>query len=228
MDNELCADCGSDEYTVLKETAQNVTVQCIDCNAVRSFSPRRSRIITINTVVSDGDRSWNVDVPTPDDEQIRVDDEFELEGHRMIVTTVEVAGQQRPTKAKASEITTLFAKVFDTIQLKLSMNEGEKTRSFQLTVEPEMEVAIGLVLEVNGELWVVKTLKSDQNRTLHKGFLFARNVRRAFCDPAPRRAKAGQITSARRRGAPPERKGESPTPRVKGPRGQRSRSPKRS
>lgn len=228
MDHDLCADCGSDDYDVLKETPQNVTVQCTECHAVRSFSPRRSRIIELNTVVSDGDRSWNVDLPTPDDEVIAVDDEFELEGHRMIVTTVEVDGQQRPPKAKASEVKTLFAKVFDTVPLKLSMNEGETTRSFQLTVEPEFEVPIGLVLEVNGELWVVKTLKSDQNRTLHRGFLFARNVRRAFCDPAPRRAKPGQVTQARRRGAPMERKGEAPAKRLKGPRGQRSRTPKRS
>lgn len=225
-DESICPDCGNDEFAVLKETPQNVTVQCDECHTVRSFSPRKIRIIDLNTVVSDGEESWNVQLPTPSEEPVAVGDEFELDDHRMLVTTIEIAGQQRPKKALAKDITTLFAKVFDTVQLKLSVNERDVTRSYRIDVNPDKEIPIGLILEAGGELLVIKTIKSDQNRTLHKGFLYARNIRRAFCDPAPRRAKVGQIVGTRRRGAPAERKGAPPSPRIKGPRGQRT--PKRS
>lgn len=222
MDVDLfdpCPECGEEEHAILHERPQSLTIQCTECSSVRSINPpKRAPIIDINTVVSQDTQSWNVSIPTPSDESIEEGDEFELDDHRMIVTAIELAGQQRKPKALARDITTLFAKVFDTVPLKLSVNEGEKTRSYKLDVEPDMEVPIGLVLEVEGRLLAIKTLKSDQNRTLHKGFLLARNIRRAFCDEAPRRAKVGQVVGTRRRGLPPGEKSSSPSNRIKGPR----------
>ncbi len=224
--DDICPECGDEEHQVLKESPNNITAKCDQCHHVWSWSPRRSRVIQVNTVVSSGDQSWNVSVPTPDNELISVGDEFELDGHRMLVTSVEIDGQQLPPSAKASDVRTLFAKVFDTVPLKLSVNEKDKTRSYRIDVDPDMEVPIGLVLDVQGVRLAIKTLKSDQNRTLHKGFLFARNIVRAFCDPAPAKAKPGSIIGTRPRGAPAEAKGAPPAKRIKGPRGQRS--PKRS
>lgn len=222
-----CPTCGTEEHRVLRATDQNMTVQCMECSRVRSVTPKRERIVELNLVVSKEESSFRTHIPTPSDEMIRVGYEFELDEHRMIVTAIEVDGQQSPVGAKAHEIKTLFAKVFDTVPLKLSINEGEITKSYRVDVDPDMEVPVGLILALDGRLLVIKTLKSDQNRTLHKGFLFARNVRRAFCDAAPPRAKPGQvITDVRRRGAPLARKGEAPKKRLKGPRGQKSRAPR--
>lgn len=232
MDGEIildtCPECGEDEQEVLHGRPQTLTIRCLGCGAVRSINPpKQETTIDVNTVVSDEDRSWNVQLPTGSREEIRVGDEFELDGHRMIVTAIELDGQQKAPKAMAPLIRNLFAKVFDTVPLKISINEGEVTKSHRLDVDPDMQVPIGLVLEVDGQVLAVKTLKSDQNRTLHKGFLLARNIRRAFCDPAPRRAKAGDVVETRPRGRREGEPSKGPSPRIKGPRGQRSRSPKR-
>ncbi len=225
---DSCPDCGEEEQQVLHGSTGSLTIRCTDCHAVRTINPpKQESVIEVNTVVSHDNQSWNVRIPTPSLETISLSDEFELDGHRMIVTAIELDGQQSVKKAKATDVRTLFAKVFDTVPLKLSVNERDVTKSYRLDVDPDMEIPVGLVLEVEGILLAIKTLKSDQNRTLHKGFLLARNVRRAFCDPAPRRAKPGDVVTTRRRGLPAGEKSKAPSPRVKGPRGQRTGSPKR-
>ncbi len=223
MDDELiyetCPDCEEEEHRILKASPQSLTIQCTDCGKVRSVNPpKQEAIIEINTVVSHDKQSWNVRIPTPSREEVSVGDEFELDEHRMIVTAVELDGQQSVKKAHAADIRTLFAKVFDTVPLKLSVNEGDVTSSYRMDVSPDMEVPVGLVLEVDGRRLAIKTLKSDQNRTLHKGFLLARNIRRAFCDPAPPRAKVGDVITVRKRGLAPGEKSKAPGSRVKGPR----------
>lgn len=225
---DSCPDCGEEEQAILHGSTGSLTIRCTDCNAVRTINPpRQDTIIELNAVISHEEKSWNVRIPTPSTETIAQGDEFELDGHRMIVTALELDGQQSVKKAKAADVRSLFAKVFDTVPLKLSVNEGDVTKSYRLDVDPDMEIPVGLVLDADGTLLAIKTLKSDQNRTLHKGFLLARNVRRAFCDPAPRRAKSGDVVKTRKRGLAAGEKSTSPSPRVKGPRGQRSRSPKR-
>lgn len=225
---EPCPECGEEAQEVLHGRPQTLTIRCTGCGAVRSINPpKQESFIDLNTVVSDEDRSWNVQLPTGSREEVRVGDEFELEGRRMIVTAIELDGQQKAPKARAADIRNLYAKVFDTVPLKLSVNEGDVTKSYRLDVDPDMQVPIGLVIDTDGRLLAVKTLKSDQNRTLHKGFLLARNIRRAFCDPAPPRAKAGDIVDTRPRGRREGSPNKGPSPRIKGPRGQRSRPPKR-
>lgn len=207
-----CPACGSEEHRVLKSNDQNMTVQCMECSRVRSLTPKRERIVEVNLVVSEGEGSFRTRIPTPAEEEIRVGYEFGLDDHRMIVTGIEVDGQQTPRRARADEVKTLFAKVFDMVALKFSVNEGDVTKSFKTDVDPDMEIPVGLILPVEGRLLVIKTLKSDQNRTLHKGFLLARNITRAFCDPAPS-ARPGQKVPTRPRG----RRGDAPARPRRGP-----------
>lgn len=232
MDEELlfdpCPDCEELEHEVLKSSSGSWTIKCLQCGKVRTVNPpKRVPLIELNTVVSKENKSSNTRIPTPANEIVSVGDEFDLDDHRMIVTSIELDGQQQVKKAEASKIHILFTKVFDTVPLKMSVNEGDTTKSYRTEVNPDAEIPVGLVVEVDGVLLAIKTLKSDQNRTLHKGFLLARNVRRAFCDPAPRRAKPGQVVRTRTRGLAFGEKSKAPSPRTKGPRGQKSRAPKR-
>lgn len=220
MDETVIADCptcGEAEHAVLKTGEASITVRCLECDEVRTFSPPRLRLVRLRLTVSDGHQSWTTFLETPSDEDIAVGHEFEHEGHRMLVTGMETVLDGAPTKARASDIRILQAKVFDQVALKLSLNEGEVTHSYELMVEPDAPVHVGEVYEAQGRLMAVKTLKSDQNRTLHKGYLLARNVRRAFCDPAPEGRQVGEVITTRRRGAPANRKGDGPTSRVRAP-----------
>lgn len=198
-----CPDCADDtEHALLKESPSGLTVQCHECDRVHSFSPRRAKVISISLVVSDGDQSSSDTLETFDEETIAVGDEFGHNDHRMLVTGMEGTDGRHHDKLEAKQIKVLHAKLFDTVLLKMSVNEKEITKSYELVVSPERAVSIGEIIAVDGKKLKVKTLKSDQNRTLHKGFLLARNIRRAFCDEVPHWVKEGKIMPVRKRGRP--------------------------
>jgi uncharacterized Zn finger protein len=210
-----CADVA--DHIVLKASPNSLTVRCHDCGDVRSMAPQKARDIELKLVISDGPKAQADRLVVDRADEISIDDEFEFNGHRMIVTGIEIDGGNT-TKCLAEVIHVLHAKMFNTVKLRLSVNEGEKTRSARLDVEPNAPYQIGQVVAVGFEKWVVKTIKSDMNRTLHRGALPARSIVRLFCDVAPPWVKEGKIIGTRRRGAPPERRGDAPKSRVKGPR----------
>ncbi len=212
-----CPTCGTSEHAILKAGENTLTVKCLECNTVRNTTPPRQRTKELKLIVSDGPKAFPEVIEVDPSDVIGVDDEFDLNGHRMIVTGLEMF-EGKADKAPAADIKVLKAKMFDTVVLKLSVNDDDVTKSFRTRVDPYETFAIGQVVFVDNQKLVIKTIKSDMNRTLHKGALSARNIVRAFCDYAPHWAKEGKIIGTRRRGAPPERKGQAPKSRVKGPR----------
>lgn len=202
----VCPECGGLDLDVLRASSNSRTLRCLDCDAVFTASPATDRTTPLRLIVSEAGESQPQALEVVTTDIVSLGDEFEADGHRYLVTSIE--GPVGPTTScRVSEAKVVHAKLFDQVQLQISVNEGEVTRSYQLPVEPEEPVRIGQVLEVEGRLVAVKTLKSDQNRTIRKGFLFARNVRRAFCDPAPPKARPGDQVPTRSRRAPaPTRK----------------------
>lgn len=217
-----CPTCGDvQEHEVLRAAASGWTVACSVCGSVRVLpAPKQERFLPVPVILSEGATSRNAQVQVPLDGKVAVDDEFDLEGHRIRVTAVEVDAGRRPRSAKGRDVRTLYAVAFDTVTLHYTVNQGEVTRSFQEEVTPETEVHVGTVREVQGVRLAVKTLKSDQNRTLHRGFLLARNVRRVFADVAHAKAQPGAKVKTRQRGAGPWGiQGKRPSNKDRRPRG---------
>lgn len=200
-----CPDCdGVYEHAVLRAAAANWTLRCERCKTIRTVpAPKQVRMHILPVILSEGATSRNASVAAELDGSVGIDDEFDLEGRRIRVTAVETAEGTRPKRAKTREIRTVYAVLFDTVNLHYTVNQGELTRSFQEAVSPEEEIHVGTVREVQGVRLAIKTLKSDQNRTLHRGFLFARNITRVFADLAPDRASPGSKVRTRSRGAGP-------------------------
>lgn len=219
-----CADCDEVwEHTILRAADAGWTVQCLRCKRVRTMpAPKQERFVPVPVIVSEGGNSRTAQLYVPLDGFVSNDDEFDLEGHRVRVTAVEVDAGQRPKKAKGRDVRTLYAVMFDTVTLHYTVNMGELTKSFQEDVVPEEEIHVGSVREVQGERLAIKTIKSDQNRTLHRGYLYARNVSRVFADVA--RSKGGTRERTRQRGAGPwGNNGARPSNKDKKPRGLGSR-----
>ena len=138
------------------------------------------------------------------------------------MTGVELLRKARTVAPNAIRV--LLTGYTDLASLVGSINQGEITRSFQESVSPEEEIHVGTVREVQGVRLAVKTLKSDQNRTLHRGYLYARNVSRVFADVAHARARPGAKVKTRQRGAGPwGNNGARPSNKDKKPRGLGSR-----
>ncbi len=200
-----CPDCGeTTDHTVLRAAAANWTLRCERCKLVRTLpAPKAPRMHPLPVILSEGSTSRTAEVVAELDGSVAVDDEFTLDGRRIRVTAVETVEGTRPKKAPTRDIRTVYAVLFDTVNLHYTVNQGELTRSFQESVPPEEEIHVGTVREVQGVRLAIKTLKSDQNRTLHRGWLFARNVSRVFADIAGAKAKPGQRVRTRSRGAGP-------------------------
>jgi uncharacterized Zn finger protein len=199
-----CPTCGQvEDHAVVRAAESGWTVECLECHTKRTVpAPPKQRMIKVPVILSEGAAARTIHMEVPLDGPVKPDDEVEAEGHRVRITAVEKKDGSRPKSAIGRDIKMVYAVVFDTVRLRYTVNEGDVTRSFQEEAPPEEEVHVGYVREVQGLRLVVKTLKSDQNRTLHRGFLLARNIRRIFADIAPRGSKIGQKAKVRSRGAP--------------------------
>ena len=209
MDDEAlvldCPDCGEEQgHEVLRAADSGWTVQCARCGRVRVLpAPRQERTVEVPVILSDGAKSRTERLHVPVSTGVSVNDEYDLEGHRVRITAVELRDGTRPKKAKGSDVKSLYAVIFDTVRLHYTVNQGDITKAFQEDVAPEEEIHIGSVRNVQGNKLAIKTLKSDQNRTLHRGFLFARSITRVFADVADKKARVGGRVKTRSRGAGP-------------------------
>lgn len=215
-----CPDCEEvTEHAVLRAAAAKWTLRCERCQKTRTLpAPRAPRMQVLPVILSEGATSRTAQVAAELEGKVGIDDEFDLEGRRIRVTAVETIEGTRPKRAPTREIRTVYAVLFDTVNLHYTVNQGEITRSFQESVSPEEEIHVGTVREVQGVRLAIKTLKSDQNRTLHRGWLLARSITRVFADLAPDKARPGQKVKTRSRGAGPWGS-QGPSNRDKRPRG---------
>lgn len=218
----ICPDCGNDEAALLRETAHNVTLKCEECHHVWTFNPPKAKSIETRLVISAGEESYYEKIDVVQGDEVKVGDDFHHNDHRMLITDIQIHDERHVPKAIAEDIKAIFCKLFNVVPLKISVNRRDKTHSYQEDVEPEREVYIGEILQMEGRNFIVKTLKSDQNRTINKGFLFAKNIRRAFCDDAPEWWKPGDIKEVRKRGKRASSNQAGPKKRIRGPRGQRN------
>ena len=199
-----CPTCDQvEDHVLLRMAESGWLVECLECHTKRTVAaPPKPRTTLVPAILSQGALARSVQLEVPLDDPVRVDEEVEVDGSRVRITALERRDGSRPEKAPGREIKTVYAVVYDTVCLRYTVNEGDITRSFKEEAAPEEEIHIGIVREVQGINLVVKTLKSDQNRTIHRGFLMSRSVRRIFADLAPRGSKPGQKAKTRSRGAP--------------------------
>jgi uncharacterized Zn finger protein len=200
-----CPTCERERgHEVLRAADSGWTIQCVTCGRVSTLpAPRKERTIEVPVILASGATSQTARLHVPVVAGVAVNDEYDLDGHRVRITAVELRDGTRPARAAGPEVKTLYAVVFDTVTLHYTVNQGEVTKSFQEQVSPEEEVHIGSVREVDGVKLAIKTLKSDQNRTIHRGFLLARSITRVFADVAARKSRVGDKVRIRSRGAGP-------------------------
>ncbi len=184
-----CPQCGEWEQEVLRATKQHTTARCIECGNVFRFAPRALRMRDVGLVVSHDDVSTHhrIDLVTTD--TVEIGSEFEAEGMRLLVTGIECMDGKRPEKALGQDIKSLFAKRFETVRIKYTINEGPTTRALQEEMDPDDSLFIGQKRTVQGVRVLIKTIKDDENNTRRKGEVLARNIRRVFCDPVAARKR---------------------------------------
>jgi len=184
-----CPDCGEETlHEVLKgrlgkdgNTLEG-TLRCQDCGRVHTAVIRETRTVMVPVIVSDQGESRKAEIEIPEDEVIRVEDELILDDLPIIVSSVE-KGNGRVTKALAKDITTIWAKRFDQVHVKISINDVHKTIPAEIVVLPEEEFFIGDLMTVGRYNVVITQIKTSDGMA-RRGSVLARDIVRLYARKA--------------------------------------------
>jgi uncharacterized Zn finger protein len=187
VDVAECGRCGQlTEHNVLRRQAkgegEDVLVQCVDCQEVQTLHLRPGKAVSITSILSDGADSRTDYVEADDDEKISVGDVFEHDEILYKITRLDDS-ESRPKKIiDARDISTLWAVRCDKAVVRLTMTDGEESRSKTIECSPEDVFSCGSIMEVDGERWRIRALHTGQGRTL-RGKRSAMDIKRVYLHP---------------------------------------------
>lgn len=156
------------------------TVQCIECKTIHNAQFPLEKPIKVSSIISDGSESRRTSIDFGPLEEVRVGEEIYWEDHNLQITSIE-GGGKRLMKAKAKEIGTIWLKIFDTVQVKVSIVRGENTKSEKLEAAPEEEFAVGDILEFGRNKVVIDKIKTLRSMVYREGSpVEARDIKRVY------------------------------------------------
>jgi uncharacterized Zn finger protein len=184
-----CPDCGEETlHEVLKgrlgkdgNTLEG-TLRCHECGRVHTAVVRETKTVMVPVIISDQGESRKASIEIPEDEEIRIEDELLLDDLPIIVSSVE-KGNGRVTKALAKDITAIWAKRFDQVHVKISINDVHKTIPAEIVVLPEEEFFIGDLMTVGRYNVVVTQIKTTDGMA-RRGSVLARDIVRLYARKA--------------------------------------------
>ncbi len=182
-----CPVCGEEtRHTVIKGKLSEKngaisfegTVRCTECGTVHQAGIKESPPIHIRTIVSEGQTSHRTSLSVPPEEVLMVGDEFMHEGVPVRITAIEIKGK-RAEKAHASEIETIWLKKFDHVDVKFSINKGDKTISKKISAEPDEEFIVGDYFQIDRDYVVIHKIKATYG-FVENGAVLARDIVRVY------------------------------------------------
>lgn len=180
-----CPDCDDvTPHDVLKgkmgKTSLEATIRCQGCNRVFTTIVNIPKIIPTKVIVSEGPDSEITSIDLESDDLLMVGDEFFLDdGRRVKITALELHDGRRPKKAQATEIETIWVIFFDIINIKVSINDVQKTYARYLEAEPDDEFYVGQTLGFGDIDCLVHSIKI-KDRMIRRGSAEARNIVRIY------------------------------------------------
>ncbi|MHB8632510.1 MAG: HVO_0476 family zinc finger protein [Thermoplasmatota archaeon] len=193
MTDETLLECPTceevQEHRILRQAESGWTLECLVCHGVRTVpAPAQERFLQVPTVLSDGASAKTVALSAPLSGKVAIGDEFDLDGSRVRITSIERKDGSHPKSAPGRDIKALYAIRYDTVALRYTVNQGETTRTLIERVPPETLVAVGSTREVQGIQLVLRNILSADGKTLRRGSLAAQDIRRVVAELAAGRA----------------------------------------
>ncbi|MDH4123000.1 MAG: HVO_0476 family zinc finger protein [Thermoplasmata archaeon] len=154
------------------------SVRCCECGHVHSVEIVEERPIDVPIIISWMGKSTRTKIGLLPSDEIRVNDEIFVNEDRTIVTSLESSGV-RKRAAKASDITNIWAKKFDKVWVKISLEFHGKVYSKKILAIPEEEFEIGELFDLEGSTAAVTSIKVE-GRTIKKGSAMAKDIVRLY------------------------------------------------
>jgi len=184
-----CPDCGEETlHEVLKGrlgkdgSTLEATLRCQECGRVHPAVVREGRTIRVPVIVSDRKESRRAEVELPEDEELRVEDELQLDDLPIIISSLEREGA-RVSRALAKDVTAIWAKRFDKVHVRVSINDVHKTIPAEVDALPEEEFFVGDLMTI-GRYDVVITQIKTRDAMARRGAVMARDIVRIYAKRA--------------------------------------------
>lgn len=153
-------------------------VKCSKCGLRHPSVIRAERSTTIPVIVSELESSQKNEIELPEQDTIHVGDEYQLDRGLVKITAIDTK-KGRVKSSLAKDVTTLWAKKFDRLKLKVSINKGSKTLTRIIWAVPDEEFFVGDVMRVKGLNFAIHRIKT-KNKNLKKGSAEARDIVRLY------------------------------------------------
>jgi uncharacterized Zn finger protein len=190
--NSLYLDCPSCGEKTLHEVLKGriskggdvleTTVKCQECQHIHNAVVREPKSVKVAMVLSDMGVTSKTDFEFGEDELVAVGDEIFVGDSNVVVTAIE-KGEKRVGEAPAKEIKTIWAKKFDKVRVKISVNKTSKTLAAELTALPDEEFFVGDILNVGRDNVVIHYIKT-RDGMVRQGGVPARDIVRIYAKSA--------------------------------------------
>ena len=187
VDVSECSNCEDfTEHRILRRVnkgeGEDLLIQCVDCNEVKTLHLRPGKAIKITSILSDGAESQTQAIESDDDELISVGDVFDHDGILYRVTRIDDSDTRSKQTMVAKEISTLWAVRCDKCKVRLTMTDGEESSSKTIECSPDEVFSCGSIMEIEGVRWRIRALHTGKGRTL-RGKRPAIDLRRIYLHP---------------------------------------------
>ncbi len=180
-----CPSCGENAvHEVLrgkmgkKQDTLEATVKCQECGHTYTTVVREPESIKIPIIVSDRSKSHKEEIELMEDEILSVGDEIFLGESQLLVTAIESKGK-RVENCEPADIDTIWAKKFDRVIVKISINKHTQTIPAELEALPDEEFYVGDLMTIGTEKVAIHSIKTESG-TVRRGSVEARNIVRIY------------------------------------------------
>jgi len=161
-------------------TRTDATLECGACGQVfKDTITREDPQVEVACVISEGAESRSTRIRLPKGEKVHVGDELSGDDHRLQVTSIEQPNGDRIKSATPDDLATLWCKVYDEVEVPVSVNQGRKTWSDEVTARPDEEFFVGDMLELENLDVELHSIKTDTG-VIRDGSARARSVVRLY------------------------------------------------
>ena len=156
----------------------DVLVKCSKCDLKHPSVIKVERTTTIPVIVSELGNSQKNEIELSEQDTIHVGGEYQLDSGLVKITAIDTK-KGRVKSSLAKDVTTLWAKKFDRLKLKVSINKGSKTLTRIIWAVPDEEFFVGDLMRIKGLNFAIHRIKT-KDKNLKKGSAEARDIVRLY------------------------------------------------
>ncbi len=186
----ICPNCGKEtEHKILSsrvmENGIEYILQCPNCGYTYKKYIENEKMKDLKVVWSWRGNSEIKRVSMFENDIINVGDEIKIAGINSKITAID-SGGKRVNKARAGDIDIIWAKRFDKVVVKISVNRGNKTLSSEIIVHPDEDFYIGDIIDIKNMKCVIHKIKIH-DRFITRGSARAKDIIRVYAKEIKKR-----------------------------------------